>query len=164
MENNEKNLVQYIEAALFMSSEAISMHELSRLVKSSLEETRIALNKLSSELDERNSALEIRDEPNGVKLGIRKQFENVMQHFSTVPELSSTVLKTLAFISYKQPVRQSEVIRFRNNKAYEHIATLEEKGFIRIESVGRTFIIFTTKKFVDYFGEPKKPLNLEKKI
>lgn len=155
---NPKKLKPLIEAALFLSSEALSLPELSRLVHAEIDDTRTALNELSVELQERDSALEIKEEGNAIRLSVRDEFDDFSKNFSTIPELSKTVLKTLAFISFKQPVKQSDVIRYRNNKAYEHIGILEDKGFIRRETVGKTFIIFTTKKFVEYFGEPKKPL------
>ncbi len=158
-----KKLKQIIEAALFMSSEPLLVQDLARIVKAGVEETRIALNQLSLDLEERHSALEVRDDSVGFRLAVRKEFEEFTQNFSAIPELNKSVLKTLAFISYKQPIRQSEVIRYRNNKAYEHIKALEEKGFIRRETVGRTFLVFTTKKFIEYFGEPKNPVALEKK-
>lgn len=164
MDEKNKNLPRLIEASLFMSSEPLKIQDLARLVRASVEETRVALNELTQNLDERNSALELRDDSSGFRLSVRKEFDEFAQNFSTVPELNKSVLKTLAFISYKQPVRQSEVIRFRNNKGYEHVKILEDKGFIRRETVGRTFLIFTTKKFVDYFGEPKNPLVQQSKL
>ncbi|MBU0661906.1 SMC-Scp complex subunit ScpB, partial [Candidatus Micrarchaeota archaeon] len=60
------------------------------------------------------------------------------------------------YIAYKQPVAQAEVINFRNSKAYDHIRALKERGFIRKERTGRTYKIYTTKKFVDYFGKGGK--------
>ena len=164
MNESKKNFVRLVEASLFMSSEPLKIQDLARLVHLSVEETRLALNELSQKLDERNSALELRDDSSGFRLGVRKELDAFAQNFSAIPELNKSVLKTLAFISYKQTVRQSEVIHFRNNKGYEHVKLLEDKGFIRRENVGRTFLIFTTKKFVDYFGEPKNPLVQQSKL
>lgn len=145
-----------VEAALFLSAEPLKIEDLARLTMSTVEDTRLAINELSAELEERKSALEVKEEASHFRLGVKGEFDSFAKGFSTIPELGKSVLKTLAFISYKQPVRQSEVIRFRSNKAYEHVKTLEEKGFIRREEVGRTYIIYTTKKFLEYFGETSK--------
>ncbi|MBI4044080.1 MAG: SMC-Scp complex subunit ScpB [Candidatus Diapherotrites archaeon] len=145
-----------VEAALFLSAEPLRIEDLSRLTMSTVEETRLALNELSAELEERKSALEVKEDASHFRFAVKSEFDSFAKGFSTIPELGKSVLKTLAFISYKQPVRQSEVIRFRSNKAYEHVKTLVEKGFIRREEVGRTYIIYTTKKFLEYFGAPSK--------
>lgn len=158
MENvSGKKTRHFVEAALFLSSEPLSIESLSKISGKTVEETRQALNELSEALEERDSSLEVRIEPIGVRFAVKKELEEFARNFRAVPELSKTVLKTLALIAYRQPIKQSEVIRIRNNKAYDHIGTLELKGFIRRESVGRTFIIYTTKKFIEYFGEPKTP-------
>lgn len=151
-QKDSKKTRQIIEAALFMSSEPVTVEELSRIANVSVDQTRTGLNDLSSELEEKNSALEVRIEPTGIRLAVRKEFEEFTKNFSTIPELNKSVLKTLALVSFRQPVKQSEVIRIRNNKAYEHIKILEDKGFVKREKVGRTFIVYTTKKFVEYFG------------
>lgn len=145
-----------VEAALFLSSEPLKIEDLARLTMSTVEDARLALNELAQELEERKSALEVKEDGANFRLAVKNEFDVFAKSFSTIPELGKSVLKTLAFISYKQPVRQSEVIRFRSNKGYEHIKTLEDKGFIRREEVGRTYIIYTTKKFLEYFGEPSE--------
>lgn len=157
MEEGEKKNKQLVEAALFMAAEPITVEELSRLANCPIEETRMALNELSLDLDERKSSIEVKFEPTGARLAVRKEFDEFVKNFSTIPELNKSTLKTLALISFKQPIRQSEVIRIRNNKAYEHIKTLEEKGFIRREEVGKTYMVYTTKKFIDYFGAQNQP-------
>ena len=62
-------------------------------------------------------------------------------------------MKTLAFIAYKQPLMQSNLVKVRSNKAYDHLKILEEKGFVSKEPKGRSYMLRTTKKFVEYFGE-----------
>ena len=68
-------------------------------------------------------------------------------------ELSRGELKTLAVIAYYAPVKQSDVVRIRGNRAYEHIRKLEEYGMIRCEKKGNTKIIYLAQGFYDYFGE-----------
>lgn len=142
-----------IEAALFMSPGAVSTRELSTICGRNLAEVRVALNELMHEYAERDGALEIREDEKGFRMAVREGVEERVSHLAAAPEFHKGVMKTLAYIAYKQPVPQAEVIKFRNSKAYEHIKALKERGFIRKERTGRTFKIYTTKKFVQYFGD-----------
>ena len=102
---------------------------------------------------ERDSAVEIIDEPKGIRMAVRNHLQNEVSSLAAVPEVHKGAMMTLAFIAYKQPVKQSDVIKYRNTKAYDHIALLEEKGFIRREKQKVSYILYTTKKFHDYFGD-----------
>jgi chromosome segregation and condensation protein ScpB len=62
-------------------------------------------------------------------------------------------MKTLALIAYKQPINQSLVVKYRNNKAYDHLKLLLDEAFIKKEPKGRTFVLTTTTKFIEYFGK-----------
>jgi len=62
-------------------------------------------------------------------------------------------MKTLALIAYKQPIIQATVVKYRNNKAYDHLKLLLDEGFIKKEPRGRTFTLTTTTKFIEYFGK-----------
>ncbi len=86
-------------------------------------------------------------------MGIKEKYEDFVGHMAASPELHKGIMKTLAYIAYKQPVKQSDVINFRNSKAYEHIKLLKEKGFIKKDKKGITYIISTTSKFREYFGK-----------
>ena len=66
-------------------------------------------------------------------------------------ELPKAVLETVAVIAWKAPVLQSEIIKIRNNKAYDHIKELVESGFIAKEKSSRSYKIKLTQKFFDYF-------------
>jgi len=46
---------------------------------------------------------------------------------------------------------QSDVIRIRTNKAYDHIGELEKMGFLSKERHGRSYILKLSQKFYDYF-------------
>ena len=154
MEQNE--LKKIIEAALFMSPKTVSIDDLAKLSNTTIAQTRVALNELMDEYEQRNSALQIRADDTGIKMDVISNLKEVTSQFAAAPEFNKGVMKTLAYISYKQPIRQTQVIRFRNNKGYDHIKILEENGFIRREQVGKSYIIYTTKKFLEYFGNQKQ--------
>jgi len=68
-------------------------------------------------------------------------------------ELSSAELRTLATVAYYEPVRQSELVKARGNRAYEHLRKLEEMGLVVANPQGNTKVLRLTRKFYDYFGE-----------
>lgn len=150
-----------IEAALFMSSKPLSFTELHEIAKTNVSELREALNELISEYSERDSALEIKESSLGYQLKVKKEYEGSVSRYAQKSEFGRSMLKTLALIAYKQPIKQSEVIKYRTNSAYNDVKELEEKGFISRQPEGRSYIVRTTKKFTEYFGED--PVRLEEK-
>ncbi|MFH1587418.1 MAG: SMC-Scp complex subunit ScpB [Candidatus Diapherotrites archaeon] len=151
----DRELMNRIEAALFMSPGKITINELIKNAKGNVASVRIALNQLVNEYHSRESALEIKEDEGGYRMAIREDYAGDVDHLAVSPAIHKGILKTLAFISYKQPVKQSEVINFRNSKAYDHIKVLKEKGFIRKEKSGITYNIYTTKKFHQHFSAKK---------
>ncbi|MFH1588896.1 MAG: SMC-Scp complex subunit ScpB [Candidatus Diapherotrites archaeon] len=160
-EEKKENLKKLIEAGLFLAPGTVSLAELSKTAKASLPEIRISLNELIQVYSERDTALEIISSDEGYRLSVKEEFEPQVSHFASSPEMHKGVLKTLALIAFKQPVKQSEIIKLRNSKAYEHIKILKEKQFIKKEKKGITSILTTTKKFVDYFGDSIKKKQLQ---
>lgn len=67
------------------------------------------------------------------------------------PEMPTALIKTLAVIASKKPVKQSLVIKMRGNKAYGHVKKLEKMGFITMEKKGTTQVLDLTEKFFEYF-------------
>jgi len=111
------------------------------------------LNELIHEYAERDSALEISEDSNGFKMYVREEYEDHVTHLASSPEFHKGIMKTLAYIAFKQPIKQSDVVKYRNVKAYDHIKMLEDRGFISKEKKPPTFILRTTKKFYEYFGK-----------
>jgi segregation and condensation protein B len=152
MDRLEKEKI--IEAALFMSPKPLSLDELNNIAQTqSRLETKAMLTELIGFYNSRKSALEIVELPVGYQMRVKEDYEEYVQHFAQNSMFSRGVMKTLAFIAYKQPVPQSLVIKYRNNKAYDHLKLLLDEGFIRKEPKGRTFTLSTTTKFIEYFGK-----------
>ncbi|MBR9681524.1 MAG: SMC-Scp complex subunit ScpB [Candidatus Altiarchaeota archaeon] len=68
-------------------------------------------------------------------------------------ELSNAELRTLATIAYYEPIRQSEIVKARGNRAYDHIRKLSDMGLINPLPQGNTKLLRLTRKFYDYFGD-----------
>lgn len=153
-----------IEAALFTSSQPLNLTDLYEITKKNVSELRIALNELVDFYNNNDSALEIVETIQGFQMKVRKGLDAKVIHLTKAPELSKGVMKTLAFIAYKQPVKQSELVKYRTTSAYDEIKVLEEKGYISREQKDRTFIVRTTKKFLTEFGEDSLILKEKEKL
>ena len=84
----------------------------------------------------------------------KEKYLALIQNIVTETELDKSLMETLAVIAWKYPILQADVIRLRNNKAYDHLRELEEAGFIAREKKGRTRTIRLTPKFFEYFDLP----------
>jgi len=147
-----------MEAALFMSAEPLTIDQLGKIAESdSLGKTLGTLDALVNEFNARGSALEIVKTTDGrYRMQVRHDYLSQVKHLAISTDLPNSVLRTLAIVAFKQPIKQSIVIKMRGNKAYDHLDRLEQEGFVKKTREGNTYILETTKKFIDYFGEPIK--------
>ena len=143
-----------IEAALFMSPKPIPLEELKAIAETeSRVETKAMMEELMHYYKTKQSSLEITSSELGYQMRVKREYEKQVQHLATDAVFNKGVMKTLAMIAYKQPIIQSEIVKYRNNKAYDHLKVLFEEGFIKKEPKGRTYILTTTAKFIEYFGK-----------
>ena len=143
-----------MEAALFMSPKALTLEELNLIAEvNSRIETKAMMDELKHFYNSRKSALEIIELPIGYQMRVKEDYEEKVKHFAQDAMFHKGIMKTLALIAYKQPITQSTVIQYRNNKAYEHIKVLMENAFIKKEPRGKTYTLSTTTKFLEYFGK-----------
>lgn len=143
-----------MEAALFMSPKALTLEELNNIAKvNSRVETLAMMKELMNFYNSRKSALEIVELPVGYQMRVKEEYEDEVSQFAQNSMFSRGVMKTLALIAYKQPIMQATVVKYRNNKAYDHLKLLLDEGFIKREARGRSFVLNTTTKFIEYFGK-----------
>jgi segregation and condensation protein B len=141
-----------LEALLFASGRFMSVDILMSLTGASNKQViNNNMAKLKQEYDSRGSPMMIIEEKDGWKLTVREEYLPMVRKIISETELPKTMLETLAVIAWKAPVLQSEVVDIRHNKAYDHIAELEELGFIKKEMKGRSYLIMLTEKFFEYF-------------
>jgi segregation and condensation protein B len=146
--------IKKVEALLFAVGRTISEKELSELSSISVTEIHDSLKELKKQYQERESPLLIIEEGDGWKLTVHEKYLSIVQQINPHTELSKAILETLAVIAWKQPATQSEVIKIRTNKAYEHIDELEKLGYVAKHKHGRTYLLKVTGKFYDYFDLP----------
>lgn len=143
-----------VEAILFASGKKMLVDNLQSMCKCSQKELIDALNALSDDYDSRNSPMMIFHENQHWKLTVREKYIPLVSSIVAETELTKSTMETLAVIAWKYPVMQSEIVRLRGNKCYEHFKELEEAGFLVKEKSGRSFKIKLTDKFYKYFDLP----------
>jgi segregation and condensation protein B len=140
-----------IEAALFAAGKALSMKDLSRLSGLSEESVRALAEELIGDYVKRGSGMEIRCFEDRYVMQVRASLARDV--ISVAPkEIDAPLIRTLAIIAYKQPLKQSALAEIRGNKSYSHVKELEQMGLISAKKKGRTKLLTTTKGFAEYFG------------
>jgi len=151
---NEKNK---IEAILFSTGRRMTVDEISSLTGiEDKDMIRRILLELKADYEQRGTSLALKEEAGGWKLTVKDHYAHIAEKLITKAELDRPLLETLAVIAWKYPVLQSEVIKIRHNKAYDHIKQLEELGFVKRVKHGRTKKIILTDHFFEYFDLPSK--------
>jgi len=152
---NEKKRV--IEAALFISSRPLSLDYLGKVSGiNSLGCVREILEGLQKCYEKRG--MEIVKTPHGWTMQVRQDLLERVAHLTPYYDLSEGCKRTLALVVYKEPVKQSEIIKMQGNKAYSYIKSLVRRDLIRAEKAGHTKILRLTQEFERYFGEEKEKI------
>ena len=146
----ETQNLRKIEAALFLSGRFMTLQELIALT----DINPILLKKLLADLEfkYKDAGITIIRQENSWKMDIAEDFVSMVNRLATgASEFAKAEQETLAMIAYKQPMKQSVVIKIRGNKAYDHIKRFVELGLINKKKMGHTSELSLTEKFYDYF-------------
>ncbi|MBI2660558.1 SMC-Scp complex subunit ScpB [Candidatus Woesearchaeota archaeon] len=158
MELKKPSVKSKVEAILFSTGHRISLDEISKLSRSLKDDVLNALKELQKEYDEKQSSLMLVEEGDFWKFAVRDHFIPMVRKIVTETELTKSVLETLAIIAFKYPILQSDLIKLRTNKAYDHLVELEKTGYISRQKHGRTNLIKLTEKFFRYFDLTEEKL------
>lgn len=155
-----------LEASLFVSDKPLSMEKLSAILEATDSETKDLMDRLRADLAKSDRGYELVETPEGFELRVKIEYRDKVVKLAPLADLSDGMMRTLALISAKQPVKQSYIVRYQGNKVYAYIVALEERGMIRAEKYGRTKIITTTPDFERYFGKSSEEVKemLSKKL
>ncbi|HTZ42208.1 MAG TPA: SMC-Scp complex subunit ScpB [Candidatus Omnitrophota bacterium] len=163
-EAREKEYLKRIEAIFFISGRFLSMQELISLSDLNPIIIKELIEKLKERYSREDSSIEI-IERNGLwKMDIRKEFSDIVNRLAMGnSEFSKAEKETLAIIAYKQPIKQSVVIKIRGNKGYEHIKRFSELNLIKKKKAGHTNELSLSDEFYNYFNinDPKDFLKKE---
>jgi segregation and condensation protein B len=155
--SEEKKNLKKIEAALFISARYLDIQELVELTNINPLLLKDSLEKLREYYNQLDSAIEILNKDQLWKMDIKQEyFEMINQLATGSAEFTKAEQETLAIIAYKQPVKQSVIIKIRGNKAYEHIKHFTDIGLVRSKRAGHTLDLNLSESFYDYFHLEKK--------
>ena len=140
-----------IEAALFAAGRTLTPKELADIAGQSEEQASVLANELASEYAARGSGIEIKNIGEGYSMQVRLGLASRVLSFAP-KEIEAPLIRTLAIIAYKQPIKQSALVEIRGNKSYDHVKELERRGLVNAIKEGRTKLLTTTRGFADYFG------------
>lgn len=151
-----------IEAILFTTGRFMDIEEISKFCNiSSAGYVKELIEQLRKEYEQKNCSLIIYEKDGKYKLNVRKEYGELTNRLVSGAEFDNPTTKTLAVVAYKQPAFQSEIIKIRGNKAYDHIKRLLESELITSEKSGRTRLLKLTGKFYDYFDTAEEKVKEE---
>ncbi|MCL4404594.1 MAG: SMC-Scp complex subunit ScpB [Candidatus Marsarchaeota archaeon] len=149
----QKDSVKLIEAVLFVSGRAMGLDEIAEATgiasKGYIEE---AIKKLGERYSSDDTALTVVSIGGKYMISLKEPYGSRVNSLAGAPEISKAALRILAYISKKEPIMQSDVVKAFGSSVYEQMKELKEKDFVKTEAYGRTKKITTTQKFREYFN------------
>ena len=151
-ESSEVENMKKIEAVMFLSAKFLNLQELVMLTDINPLMLKELIEKLKEKYNKDNFAIEIVCKNNLWKMDVRQEYVGMINKLATGDtEFTKAEQETLAVIAYKQPVKQSVIIKIRGNKAYEHIKKLRDVGLVQAKKVGHTNELSLSDEFFEYF-------------
>ena len=154
-ENKETENQEKVEAALFISGRFLSVQDLIMLT----DINPIMLKEILKRLEKKYSqgAIRLVCRENSYKMDVAEKYHFLINRLATgAAEFTKAEQETLAIIAYKQPIKQSVIIKIRGNKAYDHIKKFKEIGLLTAKRKGRTYELTLSEEFYEYFNVHKK--------
>jgi segregation and condensation protein B len=153
-ESNELENFEKVEAALFISGRFLNMEELSKLT----ELNSVMLKGILHDLQKKYSlgVIRIVNRGDSWKMDVAEKYHYLINRLAAgSTEFTKAEQETLAVIAYKQPIKQSVVIKIRGNKSYDHIKKFRELGLVVAKKVGHTNELSLSEEFYEYFNVHK---------
>lgn len=146
-----------IEAALFMSPNALSVNDLVSVTGvMSPGKVQELVRELVEEYKANETALQILELDNRYLFSIKEPYASKVSSLASGPDLSRGALRILAFVSRNQGVLQSDLVKAFGSTTYEYMGELLEKRFVETKPFKRSKRVSTTSKFDEYFSSGKK--------
>ena len=164
-EAKEREDLKILESVFFISGRFLSMQELISLSDLNPIILGDLIERLKDKYNKEDSALEI-VEKNGLwKMDVRQEYSNMINKLATgSSEFSKAEQETLAIIAFKQPIKQSVIIKIRGNKAYDHIKKLSDLELIKKKKSGHTHELTLSEDFYDYFSVANSGSPLQERV
>jgi len=98
-------------------------------------------------------------------MDVAQEYSGIINKLATgSSEFSKAEQETLAIIAFKQPIKQSIVIKIRGNKAYDHIKKFVGLNLIKKKKIGHTYDLNLSNDFYDYFNVADSDTGLQKSL
>lgn len=146
----ERENVRKVEAALFIAGRFLSLKELVALT----DINPIFLRRVLDDIIDRyrDSGIDIVRKEDSWKMDVASEHVGMVNKLATgSSEFTGAEQETLAIIAYKQPIKQSVVVKIRGNKAYDHVKNFVGMGLVHKKKLGHTAELSLTDQFYDYF-------------
>ena len=164
MEKEKEDLKQ-LEAIFFVSGRFLNMQELISFSDLNPVIIQDLIKELQEKYNKQDSAIEIIEKSNMWKMDIKQKYSSIINKLATgSAEFSKAEQETLAIIAFKQPIKQSVLIKIRGNKAYDHVKKFSDLNLIKKKKTGRTYELSLSNEFYDYFGIKKGEDPLKKEM
>lgn len=152
-EAKEKESLKKLEAIFFVSGRFLSMQDLISYTDLNPIILRELIEKLKEKYDNQDSAIEIVEKNEMWKMDVRSGYSYLVNRLATgSSEFTKAEQETLAIIAFKQPIKQSVVVKIRGNKAYDHIKKFSDLGLLKKKKIGHTNELTLSEDFYDYFN------------
>jgi len=149
--NKEKDSEEKVEAALFIAGRFLDMQELIMLT----DVNPIMLKEIIHRLEKKYSGgvLRLVNRNGSWKMDVSEKYHYLINRLATGDaEFTKAEQETLAIIAYKQPIKQSVVIKIRGNKSYDHIKKFRQLGLVVTKRIGHTLELSLSEEFYEYFN------------
>lgn len=162
-EHKEKESAEKVEAVLFIAGRFLSLQDLVVLT----DVNPVLLKSILHELEKKyaHGVLRLTQRNNAWKMDVAEKYHYLINKLATgSAEFTKAEQETLAIIAFKQPVKQSVVIKIRGNKSYDHIKKFRDLGLVTAKRIGHTLELSLSEEFYEYFNVHKKEVaDLEKR-
>ncbi len=157
MELKEK--MGIIEGLLFAAGEAISVREISSIIKEEISVTDNIIMEMKDLFDYDRRGIQIKKIQDKYQLSTRSEhYEYIKQIMvsKNIAGLSKAALETLAIVAYKQPVTRMDIESLRGVKSEGSLQRLIDRSLVkvtgRLNSPGKPMVFATTEEFLKYVG------------
>ena len=160
MQKQDIPLQQQIEAVIFASEEAVTLHTIRNITGKNLDsgEFHSIVERLNAEYAETGRTFQIHRIAGGYRFLTRPEFSELLKQLLAPRvrrRLSRSIIEVLAVIAYNQPVTRGEIQQIRGVSPDYAIDRLLLRGFIevrgRADSPGKPLQYGTTTDFLDLF-------------
>ena len=161
----EKEALKTLEAIFFVSGRFLNLPELISLSDLNPLLIKDLIEKIQEKYEKEEHAFELIEKNKMWKMDVKQEYAFLVNKLATgSAEFSKAEQETLAIIAYKQPIKQSVVIKIRGNKAYDHIKKFSDVELIKKKKIGHTHELTLSDDFYDYFNLSNETNELKEEL